>query len=165
MTARDLNKLPYRPCVGAMLLNRAGRVFVARRIDTPDGWQMPQGGIDEGENPVDAVLRELAEETGVRSVEVLAETTDWLQYDLPDELIGKAFGGKYRGQRQKWFALGFRGDESEIDLQAHEHVEFDQWKWVDMADLAALTIAFKRDLYENIVREFGHLVKAETEES
>ncbi|MBT6407024.1 MAG: RNA pyrophosphohydrolase, partial [Rhodospirillaceae bacterium] len=103
MTVDPLKEMPYRPCVGALLLNRAGEVFVARRIDTPDGWQMPQGGIDDDESPLDAVLRELAEETGVTSVEVLGESSGWLQYDLPDELIGKVLGGIYRGQRQKWF--------------------------------------------------------------
>lgn len=161
MTADRLSKLPYRPCVGALLLNRAGRVLVARRIGNPGAWQLPQGGIDEGETPTQAVLRELAEETGVTSVDIIAETPDWLQYDLPDELIGEIWSGAYRGQRQKWFALRFRGDESEIDLQAHEHVEFDAWKWADMADLPDLAVSFKRTLYEDIVREFGHLAKAE----
>ena len=142
MTVDPLKEMPYRPCVGALLLNRAGEVFVARRIDTPDGWQMPQGGIDDDESPLDAVLRELAEETGVTSVEVLGESSGWLQYDLPDELIGKVLGGIYRGQRQKWFALGFTGDESEIDLQAHDEVEFDDWKWVQMADLPDMTVSF-----------------------
>jgi len=163
MTADPLSKLPYRPCVGALLLNRAGRALVARRIDSPGAWQLPQGGIDEGEDPAQAVLRELAEETGVTSTEIIAESSDWLQYDLPDELIGKLWGGAYRGQRQKWFALRFRGDDSEIDLQAHEHVEFDAWKWADMADLPGLAVPFKRPLYEDIVGEFGHLSKAETQ--
>jgi len=161
MTADRSRKLPYRPCVGALLLNRAGRALVARRIDSPDAWQLPQGGIDEGEAPADAVLRELAEETGVTSAEIIAESSDWLQYDLPDELIGEIWGGAYRGQRQKWFALRFRGDESEIDLQAHEHIEFDDWQWVNMADLPDLAVSFKRALYENIVHEFEHLAKAE----
>ncbi|MBT4219766.1 MAG: RNA pyrophosphohydrolase [Rhodospirillaceae bacterium] len=160
MTVDPLKEMPYRPCVGALLLNRAGEVFVARRIDTPDGWQMPQGGIDDDESPLDAVLRELAEETGVTTVEVLGESSGWLQYDLPDELIGKVLGGIYRGQRQKWFALGFTGDESEIDLQAHDEVEFDDWKWVQMADLPDMTVSFKRDLYVEIVQEFDHFGKA-----
>lgn len=160
MTTDSLSKLPYRPCVGALLVNRAGRVLVARRIDSPGAWQLPQGGIDDGEDPADAVLRELAEETGVTSVKIIAESSGWLQYDLPDDLIGTLWGGAYRGQRQKWFALRFRGDDSEIDLEAHKEVEFDAWKWADMADLPDLAISFKRPLYQDIVREFGHLSEA-----
>jgi putative (di)nucleoside polyphosphate hydrolase len=153
------NDLPYRPCVGAMLVNSIKMVFVAKRIDSPgDYWQMPQGGIDEGEDPVRAVLRELQEETGIDKAKIIAKSDHWRTYDLPDELVGKIWGGKYRGQRQKWFALRFLGEDKDININAHENPEFIDWKWVDFDELVNLVVPFKRALYGDIVTEFQPLV-------
>jgi len=163
MTVFD--ELPYRPCVGVTVLNRAGLVFVGRRNDGPEhvdashAWQMPQGGIDPGEDPWPAAVRELYEETGIRSVERLAEARDWFSYDLPPGIAGTAWGGRYRGQTQKWFALRFTGEDNEIDVLnpgrgAHEP-EFAAWKWVPMATLPDLVVPFKRRVYERVVSEFG----------
>ena len=159
--------LPYRPGVGIMLINRDGKVFVGRRVGGPEhvdadhAWQMPQGGMDEGEDPYAAALRELHEETGVRSVERLGEIPEWLTYDIPEAIIGLARKGRYRGQKQRWFALRFTGDDSEIDIAApggHEP-EFSEWRWEEMERLPALVIPFKRKVYERVVREFAPLVR------
>ena len=155
---------PYRPCAGIMVLNRDGLVFVGRRasgpehIDATHVWQMPQGGIDDGEDPYKAALRELYEETNIRSVEKLGEIVDWLAYDIPQDIMGEAWGGKYRGQTQKWYALRFTGDDSEIDVAtpgggAHKP-EFITWRWVAMPELPDLVVPFKRATYERVVREF-----------
>jgi putative (di)nucleoside polyphosphate hydrolase len=147
----------YRPNVGIMLLDRRNRVFVARRIDTPgEAWQMPQGGIDEGEEPRRAALRELKEEIGTDHAEILAETRGWLRYDLPAEIAGRIWGGRYRGQRQKWFAMRFLGGDAEIDL-ATGHPEFSGWKWVPPAELPGLIVPFKRPLYVALLEEFAPL--------
>jgi putative (di)nucleoside polyphosphate hydrolase len=145
----------YRPGVGIMLLNRAGEVFVARRIDMPatPAWQMPQGGIDPGETPLQAALRELREEIGTDKAELLGESRAWLKYELPTELARGMWGGRYRGQRQKWFAMRFTGDDSDIDL-ATEHPEFDAWKWVSPERLTDVIVSFKRQLYIDILAEF-----------
>ena len=149
--------LPYRPAVGVMLLNREGLIFVGKRIDqTVEGWQMPQGGIDEGEEPRQAAMRELKEEAGTDKAEIIAEMSDWITYDLPAHLVGVAFHGKYRGQRQKWFALRFLGDDGDIDLHAHEP-EFSAWKWVDFRQVPDLIVPLKRILYDKVVAEFAHL--------
>jgi putative (di)nucleoside polyphosphate hydrolase len=143
--------LPYRPCVGIMLLNTEGKVFVGKRIDqTVEGWQMPQGGIDKGESPRQAALRELKEEVGTGNAEILGEMEDWLTYDLPPHLVGLAFHGKYRGQRQKWFALRFTGKDSDIDLAAHEP-EFSEWQWAALESLPNLIVPFKRDTYKAVI--------------
>ncbi len=156
----DPRDLPYRPCVGIMLFNRDGRVFVARRLDmVSEAWQMPQGGIDAGEPPAAAALRELREEIGTGAAEILAETPDWLTYDLPEELIGRLWEGRYRGQRQKWFAMRFLGADADIDI-ATENPEFSEWKWVEPAALPGLIVPFKRALYAELVRRFGHLAEA-----
>jgi putative (di)nucleoside polyphosphate hydrolase len=161
--------LPYRPCVGAMVLNREGLVWTGHRIAQPDSefagtpmlWQMPQGGIDKGEEPYPAVMRELYEETGMRSLTLLAEAPGWINYDLPENLVGIAFKGKYRGQSQKWFAFRFDGEESEIQINpppgGHE-AEFDAWAWKPMDELPDLIVPFKRHTYEEIVAAFRHLV-------
>lgn len=149
----------YRLGVGALLLNNQNQVFVAQRIDTPGAWQMPQGGIDKGEDPRKTVMRELGEEIGTNHAEIIAETTDWLIYDLPDELRNNVWGGKYRGQKQKWFALRFTGTDADIDLSADDHPEFDTWRWVEIGQLTDLIVPFKRLLYENIVDEFRYLAK------
>jgi putative (di)nucleoside polyphosphate hydrolase len=132
----DPTTLPYRPCVGVMLINPAGRVFVGQRRDTPDAWQMPQGGIDRGETPRVAALREMEEEIGTAAAEIVAETQDWLRYDLPPDLLGRVWGGRYRGQKQKWVAARFTGTDADIDL-ATAHPEFDAWQWVEPAELKA----------------------------
>ena len=157
--------LPYRPCVGVMLFNGEGRVFVGRRSDRSEEgvdstwWQMPQGGLDEGEDPEAGARRELAEETGVKSARFVARARDWLTYDLPSELVGIAWHGRYRGQKQMWFAARFEGKESEIDLgprDGHEQ-EFDAWRWVRMSDLPTLVVPFKRKVYLSVIEEFGAL--------
>ncbi len=162
-TSIDASKLGYRPCVGVMVINAQGLVWVGRRADAPGDaegrgswWQMPQGGIDKGEDPARAALRELAEETGIRSVSILGETPGWLRYDLPAELVGKAWGGKYRGQEQKWYAVRFLGDDDEIDIAppAGHQAEFDAWRWVPLADLEALIVPFKRDVYRQVAEGF-----------
>lgn len=146
--------LPYRLGVGVMLLNAQGLVFVAKRIDTTsEAWQMPQGGIDEGEDPYGAARRELYEETGVQQTTLLAESEGWLSYDLPESLIPKLWGGRYRGQKQKWYALRFDGTDADVNLHLHEP-EFSEWKWVAMETLPDLIVPFKRPLYEQIVQTF-----------
>ena len=160
--------LPYRRCVGIMVLNRKGLAWAGRRIvikdDEMEGatqlWQMPQGGIDKGEDPEPAARRELWEETGMQTVSLLAEAPDWLNYDLPPELVGIALKGKYRGQTQKWFAYRFEGDESEIAINPPPggHIaEFDRWEWKPMTDLPKLIVPFKRHVYESVVHCFSHL--------
>ena len=160
--------LPYRPCVGVMVLNRAGLAFIGRRIEGPEhidaihAWQMPQGGIDKGEEAWPAALRELREETNIRSVERIGEVADWLTYDIPREIVGQAWRGKYRGQTQKWFALRFTGNDSEIDVDnpaGAPEPEFAAWRWEPMQNVPDLVVPFKRAVYERVVREFRHLVQ------
>lgn len=147
--------LPYRLNVGAVLFGPDGRVFVGRRAGFAGAWQLPQGGIDEGEDPRLAVIRELQEEVGTGKAEIMGEHPDWLEYDLPPELLGVAWGGKFRGQRQKWFALRFLGTDSDINLEADSHPEFEAWRWAALADLPAMAVAFKRDIYEILARDFA----------
>ena len=156
-----MSDLPYRPNVGAALFDRLGRVFVARRADFPNaegapgGWQLPQGGIDADEDPAIAIFRELQEEIGTARARMIGEHEEWLSYDLPPDLIGKALGGKYRGQRQRWFALRFEGADSDIRLDLDPHPEFDAWRWADLAELPALAVPFKRPIYDVLARDFA----------
>jgi putative (di)nucleoside polyphosphate hydrolase len=151
------NDLPYRPCVGIMLFNPDGKVFVGKRIDqTVEGWQMPQGGIDKGESPKEAALRELQEEVGTDKAQIIGEMQDWITYDLPAHLVGVAFHGKYKGQRQKWFALRFTGRDEDINLTTHEP-EFCAFQWVDLQTLPGLIVPFKREAYKRVIAAFKNL--------
>ncbi len=165
---RAVRELPYRPCVGVMLLNREGLAFVGRRrseagpehVSAGYAWQMPQGGIDAGEDPYAAAVRELFEETSVRSVALLAEAPDWYSYDLPPVVAGRAWKGRYRGQIQKWFAFRFTGEDAEIDIRhpgSGHKPEFDEWSWERVERLPELIIPFKRPVYERVVADFAHL--------
>ena len=159
MPATDTNPdtLPYRPCAGIMLVNAAGRIFVGQRIDTTlEAWQMPQGGIDPGEDALAAAIRELGEETGIapEHVTLIAEAPEELYYDLPPDMIGKVWKGKWRGQRQRWFLFRFLGTDADIDI-ATEHEEFRAWRWSEPADLPKMIVPFKRDLYERVLAAFA----------
>ena len=163
-----VENLPYRPCVGVVVFNRAGLVFIGRRADGPEhidlshAWQMPQGGIDPGEDPWRAALRELREETNIHSVERIGEIAEWLNYDIPRDLVGQAWKGKYRGQTQRWFALRFTGEENEIDVEhpaGAAEPEFSEWRWEEVRKIPNLVVPFKRAVYQRVVHEFGHLAK------
>ena len=163
----DLTALPYRPCVGIMLVNDAGKVFVGQRIDAPTGsqgegdrWQMPQGGIDKGEELHAAAFRELGEETGVgeHHATIIAQTREELLYDLPEELLVKLWGGKYRGQRQHWVLMRFTGDDGDVRLDAHDPAEFFEWKWLDPEALPEMIVPFKRRVYRAVLEEFRALI-------
>jgi putative (di)nucleoside polyphosphate hydrolase len=160
-----MSKLPYRPNVGAVLFNRHGKVFVARRADLPNaegspgGWQLPQGGIDRHEDPRVAVLRELGEEIGTSHATIIGEHPDWLTYDLPRELVGVALHGRYRGQRQRWFALRFLGQDSDIRLDLDPHPEFDAWRWAELGELPTLAVHFKRPIYVQLARSFARFAQ------
>ncbi|MCB1388459.1 MAG: RNA pyrophosphohydrolase [Rhodobacteraceae bacterium] len=160
MTPEEIAALPYRPNVGIMLIDGRGLIFAAQRLDSAvPAWQMPQGGIDEGEDPRAAALRELEEEIGVPPalVQVMAETPDWLTYDLPADLVGNIWKGRFRGQRQKWYLMRFMGRDEQIDLD-REHPEFSEWRWIDAASMIDAIVPFKRDIYRQVVEAFrGHL--------
>ncbi|HVX98913.1 MAG TPA: RNA pyrophosphohydrolase [Pseudorhodoplanes sp.] len=159
--------LPYRPCVGVMVLNPKGLAFIGRRLSGPEHvdvtheWQMPQGGIDDGEDPLEAARRELYEETSIRSAEKIGEIADWLTYDIPRDIVGRAWNGRYRGQTQKWYAFRFTGDDREIDIEhpggGTHKPEFVEWRWAEIASLPGLIVPFKRQVYERVVEEFAPL--------
>jgi len=157
-----MRPLPYRPCVGVCLINAEGMIFAGQRKDSPSAaWQMPQGGIDKGEKPRAAALRELWEETGIAPdlVQVLGKTGGWLHYDLPPDLLGRVWGGKYRGQRQKWFLLRYLGTDAQVNI-ATPHHEFGAWKWIGADEMLASIVPFKRDVYAAVIDAFrGHLAK------
>ena len=160
MSPEEIAQLPYRPCVGVMLVNTEGRVFVGQRIDnTVAAWQMPQGGIDRGEEPRDAALRELWEETGVRAdlVKVEAESATWVPYDLPHDIVPRIWKGRFRGQEQKWFLLRFLGQDAQINI-ATAHPEFSSWRWLPHDELVANIVPFKRAVYEAVLKEFSPLL-------
>jgi putative (di)nucleoside polyphosphate hydrolase len=153
----DIDTLPYRPCAGIMLINAQGKVFVGKRIDTSlDAWQMPQGGIDPDEAAKAAAIRELGEETGIAPhlVEVIAHSAGEHLYDLPPEMVGIIWKGKYRGQRQIWFLMRFLGEDSDVNIET-DHPEFERWQWVEPAQLVDLIVPFKRELYANVIAEFA----------
>ena len=163
--ARESDTRPYRRCVGALLINRQGLVFVGARSDSSeDAWQMPQGGLRKRETPEEAVFRELKEEIGTDKAAILAESGSWLSYDLPTEASYRKWKGRYRGQTQKWFALRFTGIDADIDLEASDHAEFRTWRWVPIDRLPGLIIPFKRPVYEAVVDEFRHLAVPQTDE-
>lgn len=156
----DIASLPYRPCVGLMLLDPQGRIFAGQRIDmTVEGWQMPQGGVDEGETPIQAALRELGEEVGLEPshISVLRESAEWIPYDLPVEIVPHVMDGRFRGQTQKWFALRFLADDAAIRIDTEEP-EFRDWAWLDRATLMSRIVPFKRAVYERVFVEFGDLL-------
>jgi putative (di)nucleoside polyphosphate hydrolase len=162
LTPAEIGRLPYRRGVGIMLLNALGEALVAQRLDMPSAaWQMPQGGIDKGETPVEAAWREMHEEIGTAKAKLLAESRGWHHYDLPSDLIPRLWGGRFRGQEQKWFAFRFTGVDDDIDI-ATKSPEFSAWKWAALAQLPDLIVPFKRQLYSDLVAEFGHLVEAQT---
>jgi len=157
MTPDEIAKLPYRPCVGVMLMNGDGDIFVGQRIDhSGAAWQMPQGGIDKGESPQDAAMRELWEETGVTAdlVDIVAETEDWLTYDLPHDLVGRIWKGRFRGQSQKWVLMRYLGTDSRVNI-ATDHPEFSRWRWLPAAELIDNIVPFKRDVYRRVLEAFA----------
>ncbi len=159
MAGRGRDAPVYRRGVGLALFDRRGMVFAAQRIDTPgEAWQMPQGGIDAGELPRQAAMRELKEEIGTDKAEIVAELDDWLNYDLPPELVGRVWRGRYKGQTQKWFALAFTGTDADIDI-ATKHPEFKSWRWMALDQIADFIVAFKRPIYERVAREFATVAR------
>jgi putative (di)nucleoside polyphosphate hydrolase len=159
LTPEAIAKLPYRPCVGIVLFNARGEVFVAQRLDNPGpAWQMPQGGIDDGEEPLIAARREMLEEIGTNRASLLAESRGWLHYDLPIDLVPKIWKGRFRGQRQKWFAFQFDGDDRDINIET-DTPEFSAWRWVDFDTVPDLIVPFKRRIYQDVVAEFRQLTK------
>lgn len=157
---KDPATLPYRPCAGIMLVNRQGKIFVGQRLDTSsEAWQMPQGGIDKGEDAEVAAMRELKEETGIdaEKVAILARSAEELVYDLPEDMIGRMWKGKFRGQRQTWFLMRFLGEDSDINIKT-KHQEFRAWDWVDADQIVELIVPFKKKLYRDILTEFGDMI-------
>jgi len=165
LSDEDIEALPYRPCVGLVVINTQGLIWGGARVDAakngyPDAWQMPQGGIDPGESPIDAAMRELGEETSIpaHAVEVLGETADWYPYELPRDLIPKLWKGRYRGQSQKWFALKFNGSDDLVNIETEEP-EFERWDWLSPEKLIETIVPFKQDIYRGVLAEFSAFLK------
>lgn len=157
MSLKDYATRPHRPCVGIVLMNSEKKVFTGRRVDDPDWhWQMPQGGIDAGETPLQAALRELEEETGTDKADLLAEMPDWVTYDLPPDIADRVWKGRYKGQKQRWFCLRFTGVDTDINI-ATEHPEFEDWRWMDLQETVEAVIPFKRGIYRQVADAFAHL--------
>lgn len=162
LSEAEIAQLPYRPGVGIALFNRRDQVFIAQRLDNPGpAWQMPQGGIDKDEEPLQAAWREMREEIGTDRARYIGETRDWLQYDLPAALVPQIWKGRYRGQRQKWYAFRFTGEDRDINIET-EHPEFSAWRWAELAEIPGLIVPFKRQLYEDLVTEFQALLGRST---
>lgn len=155
--SKDYSQLPFRPCVGLVLFNRDGKVFVGERLDNPGAWQLPQGGIDEGETVDQAAYRELYEETGTKSAKIIAEMDEKVSYTLPDHLLGRLWNGEFKGQIQTWLALIFTGTDDEITLYGGHYPEFSKWKWVELDEISELIVPFKKPTYEKIKNEFAHI--------
>jgi putative (di)nucleoside polyphosphate hydrolase len=156
-----LEKLPYRPSVGLMILNDKLEIFVGRRVDSKtEAWQMPQGGIDDGEDPEIAALREMKEEIGTDNAEIIAKTKQWYKYDLPNYLVSRLWNGRYRGQRQKWFLLRYLGKDEDINIAHHHDVEFSEWRWAKIEDLTQIIVPFKKSLYISVIEEFRDVIIA-----
>ncbi|QMV45722.1 RNA pyrophosphohydrolase [Wolbachia pipientis] len=152
----------YRLCVGIMLFNRQGHVFIGKRFDSDSYWQMPQGGVDDGEELERAALRELLEEVGTNKVKVITKSKDWIYYNLPEEVIPICWNGKYSGQKQRWFLMKFCGEDKDIDINYTDHPEFKEWRWQSTDSLVASAISFKKEVYKTVIEEFSSIIKAST---
>ncbi|APR98347.1 RNA pyrophosphohydrolase [Wolbachia endosymbiont of Folsomia candida] len=153
-------KNEYRPCVGIMLFNKQGHIFIGKRFDSESYWQMPQGGVDEGEELEQAALRELLEEIGTNKAEIIAKNKDWIYYDLPEEIIQMCWNGKYSGQKQRWFLMRFCGEDQDINVNYTDHPEFKEWRWQHVDDLVEGAISFKKQVYTAVIEEFSSIIKA-----
>ncbi|KLT22819.1 (di)nucleoside polyphosphate hydrolase [Wolbachia endosymbiont of Armadillidium vulgare str. wVulC] len=149
----------YRPCVGIMLFNKQGNVFIGKRFDSDSYWQMPQGGIDDGEELKQAALRELLEEVGTDKVEVVTKNKEWIHYNLPEEIIPTCWNGRYSGQKQRWFLMKFYGEDKDININYTDHPEFKEWRWQNVDDLVASAIPFKKEVYKTVIEEFSSIIK------
>lgn len=152
----------YRPCVGIMLFNKQGNIFIGKRFDSDSYWQMPQGGVDDGEELEQAALRELLEEVGTDKAEIVSKNKEWIHYNLPEEVIPTCWNGRYSGQKQRWFLMKFCGKDKDININYTDHPEFKEWRWQNVDDLVASAIPFKKEVYKKVIEEFSSIIKAST---